>query len=126
MSFIAITYGYNQYSIFNTNVSTYPLLDNVVTTCLDEILNLLNSKLPIWEEQINNYNNEEEQIKKNMKKLETDKLSSEEKTIENIKSKESGIINNNDNINNKNTKKIDSAKNSKNANSKFEKIKNYY
>lgn len=121
MSFIAITYGYNQYSIFNTNVSTYPLLDNVVSTCLDDILNLLNSKLPIWEEQINNYNNEEEQIKKNMKKLETDKLSSEEKTIENIKSKESGIINNNENTNNKNIKKIDSAKNSKNANSKYEK-----
>jgi len=85
MSFIAITYGYNQYSIFNTNVSTYPLLDNIVSTCLDDITNLLNSKLPTWEEQILNYNNEEEQIKKSIKRLETDKISSDEKASENSK-----------------------------------------
>ena len=66
MSFIAITYGYNQYSIFNTNVSTFPLLDNIVSTCVDDILQLLNSKLPFWDDQINNYNLEEDQIKKNI------------------------------------------------------------
>lgn len=101
MSFIAITYGYNQYSIFNTNVSTYPLLDNIVSHCLDDILNLLNSKLPIWEEQINNYNNEEEHIKKCIKKLETEKINNEEKANESNKPKDalsisdSNIPNNN-------------------------------
>lgn len=97
MSFIAVTYGYNQYSIFNTNVSTYPLLDTIVTTCLDEIINLLNLKLPLWEEQINNYNNEEELIKKNIKKLETDKQKEEEKAAELSKLKDSGNQNNSDN-----------------------------
>lgn len=88
MSFIAITYGYNQYSIFNTNVSTFPLLDNIVTTCVDDMLQLLNSKLPIWEEQINNYNQEEDQLKKSIKKLETDKLKDDDKTPENTRPKE--------------------------------------
>jgi hypothetical protein len=79
MTFIALTYGYNQYSIFNTNVSTNPLLDNILTTCIDDMVHLLNAKLPIWEEQINNYNQEIDQIKKNMKKLESDKLKDDEK-----------------------------------------------
>merc|ERR1711957_398400 len=70
MSFIAITYGYNQYSIFNTNVSTFPLLDNIVSTCIEDILQLLNSKLPSWDDQINNYNTEEDHMKKSIKKLE--------------------------------------------------------
>ncbi len=79
MTFIALTYGYNQYSIFNTNVSTNPLLDNILTTCVDDMVHLLNSKLPIWEEQINNYNQEIDQIKKNIKKFESDKLKDDEK-----------------------------------------------
>lgn len=87
MSFIAITYGYNQYSIFNTNVNTYPLLDNIVSTCVDDMLHLLNQKLPTWEDQINNYNQEEDQIKKNIKKLENDKLKDDEKSQEVLNSK---------------------------------------
>ena len=109
MSFIAITYGYNQYAILNTNVSTYPLLDNIVSTCLDDILNLLNSKLPIWEEQINNYNNEEEHIKKNIKKLETDKISNDEKANESNKPKD-GLSSNNDGSPNKKNNAISNAK----------------
>ncbi len=81
MSFIAITYGYNQYAIFNTNVSTFPLLDNIVSTCVDDILHLLNAKLPIWDEQINNFNTEEDQYKKTIKKLE-DILKNDGKLIE--------------------------------------------
>jgi hypothetical protein len=113
MSFIAITYGYNQYSIFNTNVSTFPLLDNIVTTCVDDMLQLLNSKLPIWEEQINNYNQEEDQLKKSIKKLETDKLKDDDKTTENTRPKEtsspkntkdSKILKDNNNKNKRNTK----------------------
>ena len=89
MSFIAITYGYNKYSIFNTNVSTFPLLDNIISTCVDNILQLLNSKLPIWDDQINKYNLEEDQIKKTIKKLESDILKDDEKLSENSKTKES-------------------------------------
>jgi chromosome segregation ATPase len=114
MSFIAITYGYNQYSIFNTNVSTYPLLDSIVSTCLDDVLNLLNSKLPAWEEQINSYNNEEEQSKKNIKKLETEKTNNDEKANESNKPKDA--LSNNDNSNN--NKKNSVASNPKAATSK--------
>ncbi len=118
MSFIAITYGYNQYSIFNTNVSTYPLLDNIVSTCLDDILNLLNSKLPVWEEQIHNYNNEEELIKKNIKKLETDKISNDDKGSESNKQKD-GLSSYNDGGNNKK-----SSSNNNNAKASASKIFN--
>jgi len=114
MSFIAITYGYNQYSIFNTNVSTYPLLDSIVSTCLDDVLNLLNSKLPAWEEQINSYNDEEEQYKKNIKKLETEKTNNDEKANESNKPKDA--LSNNDNSNN--NKKNSVAINPKAATSK--------
>lgn len=118
MSFIAITYGYNQYSIFNTNVATNPLLDNILSTCLDDMINLLNSKLPLWDEQINNYNVEEEQIKKSTKKLETDKLINEEKTNEANKPKDTGALNSNENpnvvsSNNSNNKKGSSGNNAK-------------
>ncbi len=111
MTFIAVTYGYNQYQIFNTNVSTFPLLDSIVSTCLDDINNLLNSKLPLWDEQINNYNLEEDVIKKNIKKLETDKFSNEEKGIETNKGKDEKPSNENNN------KKNNSTNNAKNTNS---------
>lgn len=94
MTFIAITYGYNQYSIFNTSVSTFPLLDNIVTTCLDDIVNLLHSKVPILDEQINSYNLEEELLKKNIKKSETDKTNNDEKNMDNSKIKENHPTNN--------------------------------
>jgi hypothetical protein len=81
MSFIAIIYGYNQYAIFNTNVSTFPLLDNIVSTCVDDILHLLNAKLPIWDDQINNFNTDEDQYKKTIKKFE-DILRNDGKLIE--------------------------------------------
>ena len=115
MTFIALTYGYNQYSIFNTNVSTNPLLDNIISTCVDDMLHLLNSKLPIWEDQINNYNQEEDQIKKNIKKLENDKIKDDEKSqYENSKPKETitkeDKIPTNDNKKKKNGKSLISKK----------------
>ncbi len=114
MSFIAITYGYNQYSIFNTNVATNPLLDNILSTCLDDMINLLTSKLPQWEEQINNYNNEEDQIKKSTKKLETDKLISEEKANEANKPKDSGALNSSSINSNENHNVLSNSSNSNN------------
>jgi len=128
MSYIAITYGYNQYSIFNTNVATNPLLDNILSTCIDEMINLLVSKQPLWEEQINNYNNDEEQIKKTIKKLETNKLLFEEKNNEAVKLKDSSAlinnVNSNENLNsnNGNNKKTNAGNNAKAVvpvNSKF-------
>jgi hypothetical protein len=69
------------------------------------MITLLNSKLLTWEEQINNYNFEEEQIKKSTKKLETVESISEEKSNE--ASKATGVANsiNNSNDNNNNNKK---------------------
>lgn len=115
MSFIAITYGYNQYSIFNTNVSTFPLLDNIVSTCLDDIVNLLNSKLPLWEEKIHNYNTEEEQVKKSIKRLETDKLSNDEKGNESSKPRD-GLSSYNEGSNNNNNNNKKSSNNNPKAN----------
>ncbi len=111
MSFIAITYGFNQYSIFNTNVATNPLLDNILSTCLDEMINLLNSKLPLWDEQLNIYNSEEDQIKKILKKLETDKLLSQEKSNEASKSNENVVGNANVKINENNNSKSNNSNN---------------
>ena len=82
MSFIAITYGYNQYSIFNTNVSTLPLIDNIISICLDEMTNLLNGRLTNLNKELEVYSLDEDNFKKSIKKLETDKIKEEEKLAE--------------------------------------------
>jgi septal ring factor EnvC (AmiA/AmiB activator) len=82
MSFIAITYGYNQYSIFNTNVSTQALIDCVTSICIADISSHLNQRLTSLSKEIEVYGNEEETIKKNLKRLENEISKEEEKQLE--------------------------------------------
>jgi hypothetical protein len=89
MSFIAITYGYNQFSIFNTNVSTLPLIDNIVHSCLDDILSSLDIRLKSLTKELEDFTHDEENLKKNIKKLEGDKQREEEKQFEANKSNDS-------------------------------------
>ena len=79
MSCIAITYGYNQFSIFNTNVSTLPLIDNIISTCLEETHICLDLRLKSLTKELEDYNTEEENLRKLIKKLEGDKQKEEEK-----------------------------------------------
>ena len=79
MSCIAITYGYNQFSIFNTNVSTLPLIDNIISTCLEETHICLDLRLKSLTKELEDYNTEEENLRKFIKKLEGDKQKEEEK-----------------------------------------------
>ena len=64
MSFILVTYGYNQYSIFNTNTSTPTLIDNMKTVALNNIIKLLNSKDSSLQKEIESSLKEEENLNK--------------------------------------------------------------
>lgn len=91
MSFIAITYGYNQYSIFNTNTSTQPLIDNIITICMDEILSLLQLRLNSLNKEIEIFNQDEDQLKSSIRKLESDKKNLEDRLAEAIKAAEAAL-----------------------------------
>lgn len=81
MSFIAITYGYNQFQIFNTNVSTLPLIDNIIITCLDDIHLSIDLRAKAINKELEDLNNDEENLKKTIKRLEENKLKEEEKVL---------------------------------------------
>ena len=88
MSFIVVTYGYNQYSIFNTNTSTPTLIDNMKTIALNNIIKLLQSKDSSLTKEIENSLKEEENLNKMIKateqdlKIEEDKYNEQKKALE--------------------------------------------
>ncbi len=83
MSFIAITYGYNQFSIFNTYTSTLSLIDNIISICLDDINNSLEARLKVLLKEIDQLVNEEENTRKEIKRVEgINKVKEEEKVPE--------------------------------------------
>ena len=88
MSFILVTYGYNQYSIFNTNTSTPTLIDNMKTVALNNIIKLLNSKDSSLQKEIESSLKEEENLNKMLKaheqdlKIEEDKYNEAKKALE--------------------------------------------
>ena len=88
MSFIVVTYGYNQYSIFNTNTSTPTLIDNMKTIALNNIIKLLQSKDSSLSKEIENSLKEEENLNKMIKateqdlKIEEDKYNEQKKALE--------------------------------------------
>ena len=94
MSFILVTYGYNQYSIFNTNTSTPTLIDNMKTVALNNIIKLLNSKDSSLQKEIESSLKEEENLNKMLKaheqdlKIEEDKYNEAKKALEEKKKKE--------------------------------------
>jgi hypothetical protein len=74
MSFVAVTYGYNQYSIFNTNTPTQPLIDIIVSTCLNIINVSIEDKIHIFTNDIKQLLVDMESLKKNI----TDRQKEEE------------------------------------------------
>ena len=64
MSFIAVTYGYNQFSIFNTNTSTQTLVDNIKHVTLNQIIATLSQKDSELRKTIDSSSSEEENLKK--------------------------------------------------------------
>ena len=82
MSFIAVTYGYNMFSIFNLNSSTQPLIDNIVVNCFDDLLNNIKARIEQHSKEIDSQINEETNLKKNQVKLEEDKVKEEAKIEE--------------------------------------------
>ena len=70
MSFIAVTYGYNQFSIFNTNASTQTLVDNIKHVTLNQIISTLSQKDSALHKTIDSASNEEENLKKTIKAVE--------------------------------------------------------
>ena len=77
MSFVAITYGYNQYSIFNTNTATQPLIDIVTSTCLNVINVSIEDRIHILTNDIKQLLVDMEPLKKNI----TDKQKEEETIV---------------------------------------------
>ena len=72
MSFIAVTYGYNQFSIFNIKTSTQTLIDNIKSVCLSQIVSALNGRDSSLQKEIDASQTEEKNIKKLIKTTEQD------------------------------------------------------
>jgi predicted nucleic acid-binding Zn-ribbon protein len=89
MSFVAITYGYNQYSIFNTNTTTQPLIDSIATTCLNEINTSVENKKASLSKEITRLDSETHGMKKEFNNLEKEKQKEEERVMEMSKQIES-------------------------------------
>ena len=94
MSYILVTYGYNQYNIFNTNTSTPTLIDNIKSVALTNIIQILQQKDSQWNKEIENSNNQEENLKKMIKateqdlKVEEDKYEEAKRILEEKKKKQ--------------------------------------
>lgn len=82
MSFIAVTYGYNMFSIFNLNSSTQPLIDNIIINCFDDLISNMQKRLDLHSKEIENLNLEETNLRKQVTKLEEDKIKEEAKIEE--------------------------------------------
>lgn len=88
MSFIVITYGYNLYSIFNIESTTLPLIDNIIKSVFSNIRSTLSQKKEVFQGELQVLTNEEESLKKQITKLEQDKVKEEEKQEEIRRQKE--------------------------------------
>jgi hypothetical protein len=89
MSFIAITFGYNQYSIFNTNTATQPLIDTITTTCLTEINTSIENKKNHWTKEVSLLDSSGSALKKDLVTLQKEKQTEEERIMEMSKQIES-------------------------------------
>lgn len=82
MSFIAVTYGYNQYSIFNINCTTLPLIDNIIKACLASIRAFFPQRKDVLANEISVLNTEEDSLNKLIAKLEFDRQKEEDRQEE--------------------------------------------
>ena len=64
MSFIAVTYGYNQFSIFNTNTSTATFIDKIKETSINCIIDALKKRDTHLIKELSDADSKEESIKK--------------------------------------------------------------
>ena len=81
MSFIVITYGYNLYSIFNIESTTLPLIDNIIKSVFSNIRSTLSQKKEVFQGELQVLTNEEESLKKQITKLEQDKVKEEKNNL---------------------------------------------
>jgi hypothetical protein len=86
MSFIAVNYGYKNYSLFNTHCDTSCLIDNIKKVCIEELTSISKKRCDDLLKMIIDTGNEEEILKKKIKQLEIDK-SKQEELIQEIEKK---------------------------------------
>ena len=67
MSFIAITYGYNMFSIFNTTTTTLPLIDNIKVICFDDLMSSLSRRLESLNKETATIKNDDDVLRKQLK-----------------------------------------------------------
>ena len=79
MSFIAITYGYNQFSIFNTNTPTQPLIDNIISTCINDIIGSIDNRIHTLSNVLKQIEVDIGILKTSLSKVEFEKQKEEEK-----------------------------------------------
>lgn len=80
MTFIAVTYGYNMFSIFNTNCNTQTLSDIIAKTCIDTLkIKILDRISYFKEKEIEMIKSDEDSLNKKLSKLNNDKIIEEQK-----------------------------------------------
>lgn len=80
MTFIAVTYGYNMFSIFNTNCNTQTLSDIIAKTCIDTLKIKIVDRISYFKEkEIEMIKSDEDSLNKKLIKLNSDKILEEQK-----------------------------------------------
>ena len=85
MSFICVTYGYNQYTIFNINTSTPTLIDNIKAIAFQNIEQKLKTRDIQIQKEIDGSVTEEENLKKAIKATEQELQIEEDKYQEAVR-----------------------------------------
>ena len=91
-TFIAVTYGYNMYSIFNTNSFTKTLIDIITQTCVESLRSRLPERIREFEKEIENQIKIEENSNKNLQMALSNKVKEEERLE--LEKKEEESLNN--------------------------------
>ena len=91
-TFIAVTYGYNMYSIFNTNSFTKTLIDIIAQTCVESLRSRLPERIREFEKEIENQIKIEENSNKNLQMALSNKVKEEERLE--LEKKEEESLNN--------------------------------
>ena len=70
MSFIAVSFGYNQQRLFNTNCEIAPLMDAIHKECYKDMDAKLNEREDFFNKEINQFKKEQASLEKKLEKLE--------------------------------------------------------
>ena len=85
MSYILVTYGYNQYNLFNIKTSTPTLIDKIKETAFNDITKRLDNRDKSLQKHIENTNEEEKKLDKLIQTTQTELQVEEEKYAEAVK-----------------------------------------